>query len=361
MPVFYRSIGKTGSRDYEWEMGFSKLLFEDHYLTVGMEYVRNEVYEEIKEEGAGKNLTNPIEKHLYSNSLYIQDEWQISEPLLLTLGVRGDFYSDFDNQVSPKISFLYDLTEKTKLLGSFATAYNPPAYYQVFCPDWNMTTYVIRTANPDLEAEKSLNYELGVRHKFSDNFKGTITGFWTEAKDLIQSVSTKRQIGQPTAFPANRRCYMTYEHHENLDEARMRGIEVETELKFTENHKIFANYTFLDAVDRTTGKRLEQRPKHMASFGYNFDWEPKDKLNLWLSLRGRIMDEICLEEWGTGNKMWVNGHGVLVADLSTGIDIGEHLQVFFEVTNISDEKYKEFTYSRYEPGRMIWSGVKVYF
>ncbi|RKY40970.1 MAG: hypothetical protein DRP76_00815 [Candidatus Omnitrophota bacterium] len=356
-PIFYRSIGENGSRDYELELRLSKLFFEVHRLTLGTEYIRNEIYEEIKQEGTNKDLTHPMDEDLNAFSVYVQDEWQVIEPLLLTVGVRGDFYSDFDNQVSPKVSFLYDLTENTKIFGSFATAYNPPPYYQVFCPDWNMTAYIIRIKNPDLEPEKSIGWELGMRHKFFENFHAGVTGFWTEARDLIESVSEKRQVGQTTA--AGEKCYMTYEHHENLDKARMAGIEVESELKLGKNHKFFANYTFLDAIDKETGERLERRPKHMASFGYSFNWKPNEKFSYWVSIRARAMDEIWVKEWGTNNKLWVSGFGVV--DLSIGINILNHGQVFFNAKNLFDKTYKEFTYSRYQPGRLIWGGVKFYF
>ena len=360
-PTFYRSIGKNGSRDYELELRLSKLLFETHQLTFGTEYIGNEIYEEIKEESTGKDLTNSMHKGLNAFSIYIQDEWQIITPLLLTAGVRGDFYSDFDNQVSPKASLLFDITEKTQLLGSFATAYNTPGYYEVFCPDWNMTAYIIRVKNPDLKQEKSMSYELGLRHKFFESFHAGVTGFWTEARDLITSVSETRQVGQTTAFPARRRCLMTYEHHENLDRARMAGVEVEAELKMGESQKFFANYTFLDTVDKETDKRLERRPKHMANFGYSFNWKPNENFSYWGSIKGRFMDEIWLKEWGTNNKLWVNGEGFLAVDLSVGIDVLKHGQIFFKATNLFDKDYKEFTYSRYQPGRLIWGGVKLYF
>lgn len=360
-PTFYRSIGKNGSRDYELELRFSKLLFETHKLTLGTEYIRNEIYEEIKQEGTDKDLTSSMDKDLNAFAIYVQDEWQITNPLLLTVGVRGDFYNDFDNQVSPKASFLYDLTEKTQVLGSFATAYNLPAYSKVFCPDWNMTAYIIRVKNSDLKPEKSMNYELGMRHKFFENFHTEVMGFWTEAKDLITSVSESRQVGPTTGFPAFKKCYMTYEHHENLDKARMAGVEVDSELKLGKNHKIFANYTFLDAVDKETDERLERRPKHMASFGYSFDWKSNEKVSYWASIRARLMDEIWLKEWGTNNKLWVNGKGFCVVDLSVGIDVLNHGQIFFKATNLFDKDYKEFTYSRYQPGRLLWGGVKLYF
>jgi len=356
-PIFYRSVGENGSRDYELELKLSRPFFKSHYVTIGTEYTRNEIYEEIKQEGTDKDLTHPMDKDLDAFSIYVQDEWQVIEPLLLVLGVRADFYSDFDNQVSPKIGFLYNLTENTQLFGSFATAYNPPPYYQVFCPDWNMTAYIIRVKNPDLEPEKSMSYELGLRHKFFENLRAGVTGFWTEARDLIESVSEKRQIGQTT--PAGKKCYMTYEYAENLKKARMAGVEAELEFKLGENHKFFVNYTFLDAINKETDERLERRPKHMGSFGYTFNWKPNSKFGCWANIRGRFMDERWLKEWGTNRKLWVDEF--LVVDLSVGVDVLNHGQVFFKVTNLFDEDYKEFTYSRYQPGRLIWGGIKLYF
>jgi len=360
-PTFYRSSGENGSRDYELEVMLSKPLLKSHLVTVGTEYIRNEIYEDIEDKGTGRDLTNDMDENLDVYAVYLQDEWRIIDSLLLTVGLRADFYSDFDDEFSPKVGLLYDLTEKTQLFGSFATAYNPPPYYQVYCPDWNMTAYIIRVKNPDLESEESMTYELGARHKFSDNFRVGVTGFWTEADDLIESVSEKRQVGQSTPFPANKKCYMTYEHNENIDEARMRGIETELELKLGKSHKFFANYTYLDTENKDTGDRLERRPKHMANLGYFFKREISNDLSFWSSIKGRYVGKRWLKEWGTSNKLWVNKGGKYIADLSLGLDILKHGQIFFNVTNLFDEDYKEFTYSRYEPGRLVWGGVNLYF
>ncbi len=356
-PVFLRSITEDGSKDYELETRLTKPLSESHIVTAGVEYIRNDASYEIKEEGTEKALTNSMDKDVDFYSIYLQDEWQVTDPLLLTLGIRGDFFSDFDDQVSPKAAFLYDIADKTQVFGSVATAYNPPSIRQTFGPDWNMGTYILRVSNPDLEPEESISYETGIRHAFTENFRVGLSGFWTEAENLITSVQERRQVGSTTS--AGKSCYITYEYSDNVEEARMAGVEVETSLKLGKNQRIFANYTLLDTLNKTTDEQLERLPKHLGSVGYSFNYKPDEKFNYRASARVRASDKMWMSQWGAGDNLWSDGF--FVADLSLGVDIMDSSEIFLNVTNLFDEDYKEFTYARYQRGRQIWGGVKFYF
>ena len=71
----------------------------------------------------------------------------------------------------------------------------------------------------------------------------------------------------------------------------------------------------------------------MGSFGYTFNWKPNSKFGCWANIRGRFMDERWLKEWGTNNKLWVSGFGVV--DLSIGINILNESRTNFEKNNKS--------------------------
>ena len=349
-PVFYRSITEYGSKDYNFDVRLSTPIYQRHLVMIGAEYILNDAFYEIYEEGTNKPLTDPMDERFDSYAVYVQDEWQIIDPLVFTLGIRSDFYSDFDNQISPKGSLLYYLTDNTQLFGSVATAYNPPSISQTHGSLWNMGTFSIIENNPDLQPEQSISYEVGTKHQFANNIRAGLSGFWTESDDLISREKDTVDVGGTDSG-----CSLTRYRYLNIDEARIAGVEFETNIDIGSMHNISASYTYLDAIDKNTHERLEKKPKHSVGVTYAINWKPTDKFSYWASIQGRYIDGLLLARGDEENQNF------FVADLSLGADILNHGQIFINATNVFDKKYQEFSDTRYQQGQQIWGGVNLYF
>jgi iron complex outermembrane receptor protein len=354
-PQFYRSETVQGSKDYEaelkWSLPVSLKGFGEHLFTVGGEYLRSDIYWSIEEEGTGRSLTTPVDVTKDAWSVYLQDEYSINDKFTLTAGLRGDFYDDFDDQLSPKVSFLYKHSPSTQVFISGGYAYNPPAYSQKYGTDWNMTAYSIRTNNPDLDAEKLRSVELGIRKSVADKLRCSLTGYYSKAKDLIESIKERREVGE-----AGSGVYMTYEYHANIDEATMKGIESEFTLDLARHHRISATLTCMQAKNDETDERLERSPTWLGSIAYTYD-RSFDICRFWTTLRGRGQDDIYIGEYSVEAPREVSGF--FVCDLSLGVDIGKHVSLFANGTNLFDTDYREFTYTRYQPGRVFLAGCEV--
>lgn len=355
-PQFYRSESEQGSKDYEaelkWSTPASSPKLGEHMLTLGVQYMLSDICWSIKEKDTGRDLTNTVDTTKDAWSIYAQDECLISDKWSLTMGLRGDFYDDFDNQLSPKATFLYKHSPETQYLLSAGYAYNPPPYSQKFGTDWNMTAYTIRTNNPDLEAEKLRSIELGVRKTIAQTFKCSLTAYYAEAKDLIESIKESRQIG------GSNRVTMTYEYHDNIDKAVMKGIESEFHYDLNAHHRFSAGLTCMRAENEKTGDRLERSPTLLGFIAYKYNRE-FNRHKLWTTLRGRGQDEFYIGEYSVDEPHKVSGF--FVADMSLGVDIGKHFSLFTNVTNLFDQDYREFTYTRYQPGRMWTVGGEIRF
>ena len=84
--------------------------------------------------------------------------------------------------------------------------------------------------------------------------------------------------------------------YENISKARTQGIEAEVTHKVSRDFTVKAGYTYLDAFDRQTGKRLEGRGRHMLNLTMSYS-DPKNgwRATLWgdytrnyLDIRDRI-------------------------------------------------------------------------
>lgn len=379
---FQRSVSNQESDDYELELKWTKSISSekrgDHTITLGTEYVKNDVSWDIKNATSSVALTTPVDNSADTFSLYIQDEFFVNGKFTLTTGLRGDFYDDFNDQLSPKLSALYDATERTQFLFSAGYAFNPPPYSQKYGTAWNMTGYNIRTNNPELDPEKLKSVELGVRRDVSDSFDFTATVYYTKAEDLIESYKPTDdfQIGGNNLGaacggynPANG-CTapgITYEYHDNVDSAIMKGLETDWNYVLSDKHQFSGGLTFMNnrmqrsvRQDGTVqpNERLERSPTKLGylSYSYNDKWNDKE---VWTTLRGRGQNKFYLGEFSADDPRFVGGF--FVVDFSFGVKFGERGKLFMEVTNMFDKDYREFTYTRWQPGRMITFGGQISF
>lgn len=94
------------------------------------------------------------------NSVYGQAKWGIvKNRLLVLLGCRNDYYSDFGNQVSPRGWLVFLPTAKSSIKTSYGRAYRAPSAIE------QEGKIAFAMGGPDLEPEIIDVYELGYMYK----------------------------------------------------------------------------------------------------------------------------------------------------------------------------------------------------
>lgn len=137
------------------------------------------------------------------NEVYLQDDIDLGAQQVL-LGVRNTDHEDFGNQLSWNAGYGLDITQRDQLYANAGTAFRAPDADDRF-------GFI---GNPDLDPETSRTLELGLRHRFADTLKGSVSVFDTRIDDLIE----------PNA---------TFTRMENIEEARIQGIEAGAEYRDT--------------------------------------------------------------------------------------------------------------------------------
>lgn len=74
-------------------------------------------------------------------------------------------------------------------------------------------------------------------------------------------------------------------------------------------------------------------------------------------IKGRGQDKFYLGEYSVDEPHKVPGF--FVCDLSVGMDMGKYVSLFADATNLFNEDYREFTYTRYQPGQMWLIGAEI--
>lgn len=237
--------------DGKWmggELTLRKKMWEMHKLTFGAE-CRNNF--ELKQ----KNFdpVDPPEIYLDDDrdsdfwALYLQDDFEVFQGLVVSAGVRYDHYSTFGGTTNPRIALIANPFPSSTFKLLYGRAFRAPSAYELYYNDGEST----QKASPDLDAETIDTYELVYEQILDDNIRGTASGFYYKIKDLISQVID----------PADDLLVF-----QNFEEVESYGMTIELEGKWENGFEGRASYTYQETEDKNTGQELENAPKNMAKF-----------------------------------------------------------------------------------------------
>ena len=181
-------------------------------------------------------------------------------PVTLTFGLRGNFYSEFNEAINPevKVKFEKDFygiqlsANKTNNIPTFRQRYNETS-----------TT----KPNPDLTMEKATNYSLSFFWQPAKSFSGNLSVFYNKITDRITYVRGDGGIGK----------------YENFGKSSYKGAEVSFSLKPVDIFTVKPSYTYLIAKNDLTEKWLPCKPKHKVKI--DFLCNPTKNFSLTLNTR----------------------------------------------------------------------------
>ena len=308
---------------------------DDHFVTVGGQLREETLYE--------ARLTNNGEASADHTNIFIQDEWQITDSLMLVGGLALDHHDDYDNEVSPRLYAVYQLTDKVTFKGGYGEGFRAPSLTQLSA-DYEVLAAGGRfwvEGNSDLDPERSKTYEAGIEYRDSHLL---LSGKLFENR-LENLVKTFCYVDCGLRGRERRR-------YENLDESRIRGIEAELKYQVFDQLNLGLNYTYLDTEDLGTNLPLEDRPEHIANASIN--WSPIAALNL------RWRTEYVGKQF-VGSETYAPSYDLHYLDMSYAFD--EKLTFYAGVENIFDERLQDESdfYSIIEPGREFRVGLTASF
>jgi len=310
------------------ESQYSRLIFNKHMATAGFEFL---------EEGIEYTLVN---KTIDTYSLFLQDEWAALNNLNITLGMRFDSHSQFGEEVSPRISSLFEITDRTRLRGSVGRSFKSPTIRQLYYnAPFKHGTYYIQS-NPNLNPEFALGYSLGIEQEFSDKILAILGIFRNDVDDMVGIYDTgQTYLGKPLK---------TYK---NIAEAYTQGIELELKANITEGLASSLSYGFLDTEDKEAKKELTYRPKHTAGWRVNYH---NKKYGFGTNFGLRYVSSMFKD---TANTQETNGY--FVAEMKFIKEITKYAKVSFEIDNLFDTDYGDPSVDR--EGRTFMGRVSLTF
>ena len=212
----------------------------------------------------------------------------------LSAGVRMANSDRFDTQWIPQFGFSLNPGREWTVKGNLAMGYRNPSFREL---------YLYRMANPDLEPEKMMNYEISAGKKFSRYFSLDLTAYYSKGDNMIQTVDMKNQ---------------------NTGRFINKGIEVSARSHPVDNLWLTATYSYL----HTSLGNLVGAPKNQYFLGV--EWNPWKFLNIAADLKGTgglyVADDYKHQEYALLN-------------LKVTYEICRYVSVFLRLENITDARY----------------------
>ena len=259
---------------------------------------------------------------------FVQAVVRPAKGLTLTGGVRHDDYSTYGGQTTVGGNIAYTPNDGQSVLrATYGEGFRAPTLTEGQPPFGNV----------NLKPETARNFDLAAEHGFLDGkARVGVTYFNRKSKDQITF------------------SFVTFQS-ENIQRVNNDGVEFELSLKPTSKLDVRANYSIVNAINRSAGanfgNRLALRPRDSANV--SVDWQTPLKLSVGASLAiiGDSFDNLA-------NTVRLDGYAL--ANVRASMPIGDAFEVYGRVDNLFDTEYQVVkNYGTY--GRNAHIGVRAKF
>lgn len=284
----------------------------DDVNRVGYDLMGNEI--EADEDGSN------AAKHPINLGLYLQDrfEWR---GLIVNAGLRFDYFdykmkrlinpanplgdnailddedledSEKFTRISPRLGLAFPISDQTQLHLNYGKFFQRPDLVRLYVGDSyfehkvNLGGYYYAFGNPNLEPEKTTQYEIGISHQLGLNSVFDINAYYKDVIDLVQVINQ----------PARPNSYATFV---NQDYGTIKGLEFSYKMRRTNNILLNLKYS-LSWANGTGSFATTQR---------NVAWQaadaPKQTAPLTFDQRHNLT---AIVDWRTGQ-----GGGPMIGDM----------------------------------------------
>ena len=224
---------------------------------------------------------------------YAQGLW--GDLVTVNAGLRASISDMFHTQWVPQGGVAVNPVAGLTAKASVSMGYRNPSFREL---------YLYRMANPDLQPEKMLNYEVSVGWNRSPLLSIDLTAYFCKGYDMIQELNSK-----------------------NMNTGRFynKGIEVSASSRPIDNLHLWASYSYL----HTTLSNLTGAPRHQ--YFVCAEWAPWRIVRISADVNGVsrlfVYSDVKLQSYALLN-------------LKAEVDVCRQVSLFVRMENITDARYE---------------------
>jgi vitamin B12 transporter len=290
------------SENYKIEMGQELSVGDAHKIRFDLQWRGEKGEGESVFNGTPNNITEKDQAILGEAITYLYED----EKWFGDIGVRSDQPDELNDIISQRASFGRFLSSKnSKVYVSYGTGFKLPSLYQLYSS----------FGNKNLVVEESQTVEATLQTAFTSFDKSSVTVFNNTFRDMID-------------YDSGTNKYL------NISKARSRGVELQSQVYPIAELGLKSSFTYLEAIDESTGLRLLRRPSRTISI------EGEYKINRWISFakctyrsRRPHSDPVTFARMTNGSYS--------VVDVGVEYELSSRLSLKARVDNLFDKKYEE--------------------
>lgn len=277
----------------------------NHLLTAGFEFSHDKV---LSFEG----------KKLINRAYFLQDQYDITEQLKLTAGVRRDDNSGFGKHTTPSANLGYTFNkDRTNVYVSYSEYFIPPSPTNLWSAKYG---------NPNIKPESGNTKEIGLNHKFDDSL-------------VLSAHAFKRYSENRIGFAKHLGKYA------NVGDERAHGWDIQLKKQFNPQVSSYVAYT------HTTVDATEQRAKNVDGYVPKGSWDigiDYDNKDFNASIIGKGIIDRMGPQTADAVDNFFPATTYFVWDANVNYKVNKNAKLYFKVNNIFDKFYAEHSNARYD-------------
>lgn len=223
-------------------------------------------------------------------------EWEPLSDWKTYAALRWEDYDAYGEETTWRIGSAYEWKQSgTTLRGGIGSSFRAPSYLDLFGSSYG-------AGNPNLEAESSLGWDIGIEQKIGEHHRVQVTVFHNAIEDRIDSFAAPMPVNQP-------------------GESHTEGLEFALSGRFFDDAwRYHIAWTYLP-------ESLSDQPRHHVNAG--LDWQATEKLLLGLGLHS-----LSDHSWG-GSPI----EGYVVGRCHASYQVRENIRLHARWENFTNEDY----------------------
>jgi len=182
-----------------------------------------------------------------NHSFFIQNEWQTTPQLSLTLGIRYDSYSDVAAAVTPRAAIVFHPSDRATAKLLYGSAFRAPSRWELYYEEQD-----VWKVNPALQPETIRTLEAVWEQRISTSVWATVGVFDYQMTDLIdESIDPDDDMSL----------------YQNVSRVRATGAEGGVQISLPSGFGGYANYVFQRARPVGSEEILTNSPQHLFRAG----------------------------------------------------------------------------------------------
>jgi outer membrane receptor for Fe3+-dicitrate len=286
------------TRNHQVRMGLEGNLYSYHRNNMAIEMSGRTLYQPYIP-SANSSAHDDYTKEPYDVSAYVQDKIELND-FIMNIGLRWDYFNANDytfsdeqrpaqsdtvmatpkSQISPRLGFSFPITDQGYIHFSYGHFFQMPGFSYLYRnPNLKRVGGVAQFGNPDLDAQKTVMYELGFQQQLSPTTAIDITMFY---RDIINWLSTEYNFIDNT---------FRYTKYVTEDYGNVRGITLAFTQRARSGMSLNLDYTYQMAEGNSSSPdavyydNLQIPPIESEKKVVPLSWDVRHSVNGNLTLR----------------------------------------------------------------------------